>query len=142
VALRRNARIIDEIDVTVGFAELAAEMNFVRPVVNDRLVPLHFIVSLTYLGFRSLNFLTVNGRHPAVELGLLTTGRVFTPNTVDLGPDSRLMFITGPNMVSQPIFRTRWPDTHPCSAGRQIYRAAPMRPHRDSSPNGVVCTRR
>ncbi|KAG8737176.1 DNA mismatch repair ATPase msh1 [Ceratobasidium sp. 414] len=38
VALRRNARIIDEIDVTVGFAELAAEMNFVRPVVNDRFV--------------------------------------------------------------------------------------------------------
>ncbi|QRW19023.1 DNA mismatch repair protein MutS [Rhizoctonia solani] len=28
VALRRNARIIDEIDVTVGFAELAAQMNF------------------------------------------------------------------------------------------------------------------
>ncbi|CAE6457902.1 unnamed protein product [Rhizoctonia solani] len=55
VALRRNARIIDEIDVTVGFAELAAEM--------------------------SLNFLTVNGRHPAVEIGLLTSGRVFTPNT-------------------------------------------------------------
>ncbi|KAG9098321.1 DNA mismatch repair ATPase msh1 [Ceratobasidium sp. 370] len=36
VALRRNARIIDEIDVTVGFAELAAEMNFARPVVNNR----------------------------------------------------------------------------------------------------------
>ncbi|KAG9086133.1 DNA mismatch repair ATPase msh1, partial [Ceratobasidium sp. UAMH 11750] len=84
VALRRNARIIDEIDVTVGFAELAAEMNFVRPVVND-----------------SLNFLTVNGRHPAVELGLLTSGRVFTPNTVNLGPHSRLMLITGPNMAGK-----------------------------------------
>ncbi|CAE7133039.1 unnamed protein product [Rhizoctonia solani] len=84
VALRRNARIIDEIDVTVGFAELAAEMNFVRPVVNE-----------------SLNFLTVNGRHPAVEIGLLTSGRVFTPNTVDLGPDSRLMIITGPNMAGK-----------------------------------------
>ncbi|KAH7345074.1 muts domain V-domain-containing protein [Rhizoctonia solani] len=84
VALRRNARIIDEIDVTVGFAELAAEMNFVRPVVNE-----------------SLNFLTINGRHPAVEIGLLTSGRVFTPNTVDLGPDSRLMIITGPNMAGK-----------------------------------------
>ncbi|KAG8758457.1 DNA mismatch repair ATPase msh1 [Ceratobasidium sp. 423] len=84
VALRRNARIIDEIDVTVGFAELAAEMNFVRPVVNE-----------------SLNFLTVNGRHPAVEIGLLTSGRVFTPNTVDLGPESRLMVITGPNMAGK-----------------------------------------
>ncbi|KAJ1311524.1 hypothetical protein OPQ81_010008 [Rhizoctonia solani] len=84
VALRRNARIIDEIDVTVGFAELAAEMNFVRPVVNE-----------------SLNFLTVNGRHPAVEIGLLNSGRVFTPNTVDLGPNSRLMIITGPNMAGK-----------------------------------------
>ncbi|KAF8741496.1 MutS domain I, partial [Rhizoctonia solani] len=74
VALRRNARIIDEIDVTVGFAELAAQMNFARPVVDD-----------------SLNFLTVNARHPAVEIGLLNSGRVFTPNTVNLGPDSRLM---------------------------------------------------
>ncbi|CAE6422253.1 unnamed protein product [Rhizoctonia solani] len=83
VALRRNARIIDEIDVTLGFARLAAEMNFSRPAIND-----------------SLNFLTVNARHPAVEIGLLNSGRVFTPNTVDLGPDSRLMMITGPNMAS------------------------------------------
>ncbi|CAE6448129.1 unnamed protein product [Rhizoctonia solani] len=70
--------------VSVGFAELAAEMNFVRPVVNE-----------------SLNFLTVNGRHPSVEIGLLRSGRVFTPNTVDLGPDSRLMIITGPNMAGK-----------------------------------------
>jgi DNA mismatch repair ATPase MutS len=34
--LRRNARIIDELDVTLGFAELAEEMNLVRPVVNER----------------------------------------------------------------------------------------------------------
>ena len=101
VALRRNARIIDEIDVTAGFAELAAEMNFVRPVVNDRSVCRHYVspISVPYHLF-SMNFLTVNGRHPAVELGLLTSGRVFTPNTVDLGPESRLMLITGPNMVN------------------------------------------
>jgi DNA mismatch repair ATPase MutS len=34
--LRRNARIIDELDVTLGFAELAEEMNLVRPFVNER----------------------------------------------------------------------------------------------------------
>jgi DNA mismatch repair ATPase MutS len=33
--LRKNARIIDELDVTIGFAELAVEMNLVRPVVTD-----------------------------------------------------------------------------------------------------------
>jgi DNA mismatch repair ATPase MutS len=43
----------------------------------------------------------VNGRHPTVELGLLTAGRVFTPNTVSLGPSSRLHVITGPNMAGK-----------------------------------------
>ncbi|KAG8700213.1 DNA mismatch repair ATPase msh1 [Ceratobasidium sp. 395] len=83
VALRRNARIIDEIDVTVGFAELAVEMNFVRPMVNDRFVASSSSIAYRALltAYHSLNFLTVNGRHPAVELGLLTSGRVFTPNT-------------------------------------------------------------
>lgn len=35
-ALRRNARIMDEFDVTLGFATLANEMQFVRPVLDDR----------------------------------------------------------------------------------------------------------
>ena len=43
----------------------------------------------------------VNGRHPAVELGLLTSGRVFTPNTVHLHPKSPLHIITGPNMAGK-----------------------------------------
>lgn len=37
-ALRRNARIMDELDVTLGFANLATEMRFVRPVLDDRCV--------------------------------------------------------------------------------------------------------
>ena len=43
----------------------------------------------------------VNGRHPAVELGLLTSGRVFTPNSVNLRPESPLHIITGPNMAGK-----------------------------------------
>jgi DNA mismatch repair ATPase MutS len=35
-ALRRNARIMDELDVTLGFANLASEMKFVRPILNER----------------------------------------------------------------------------------------------------------
>lgn len=35
-ALRRNARIMDELDVTLGFANLANEMHFVRPTLDDR----------------------------------------------------------------------------------------------------------
>ena len=43
----------------------------------------------------------VNGRHPTVELGLLTSGRGFTPNTVTFTPDSQLHVITGPNMAGK-----------------------------------------
>ena len=33
--LRQNARIIDELDVTISFANLAEEMNFVRPEIVE-----------------------------------------------------------------------------------------------------------
>jgi DNA mismatch repair ATPase MutS len=33
--LRQNAYIIDELDVAVAFANLAEEMNFVRPEVVE-----------------------------------------------------------------------------------------------------------
>ena len=83
-ALRRNARIVDELDVTLSFANLAHEMNWIQPTVTD-----------------DLSFHVVNGRHPTVELGLLTAGRMFTPNTVTFSPESRLHVITGPNMAGK-----------------------------------------
>lgn len=46
----------------------------------------------------------VDGRHPTVELGLLTTGRVFTPNSIELSPASKLHVITGPNMAGKSTF--------------------------------------
>jgi DNA mismatch repair ATPase MutS len=52
------------------------------------------------IGF-SATYHVVNGRHPTVELGLLTAGRVFTPNTVHFTPASRLHIITGPNMAGK-----------------------------------------
>jgi DNA mismatch repair ATPase MutS len=42
-----------------------------------------------------------HGRHPTVELGLLTAGRVFTPNSVAFTPASALHVITGPNMAGK-----------------------------------------
>ncbi|KAF9270425.1 hypothetical protein L218DRAFT_993042 [Marasmius fiardii PR-910] len=82
--LRRNARVLDELDVTLAFADLAAEMNFVRPTLIDE-----------------PRYHTENGRHPSVELGLLTSGKVFTPNSVQLTPTSNLHIITGPNMAGK-----------------------------------------
>ncbi|KAI9511745.1 muts domain V-domain-containing protein [Russula earlei] len=82
--LRRNARVIDELDVALGFSSLASEMHLTRPKMTN-----------------SRSFHVVNGRHPTVEVGLLSSGRVFTPNTVSLCPDSRLHVITGPNMAGK-----------------------------------------
>ncbi|TFK57401.1 hypothetical protein OE88DRAFT_1691084 [Heliocybe sulcata] len=82
--LRRNARVIDELDATLSFATLAAELNFVRPVVTEE--PIYAVT---------------NSRHPTVERGLLTAGRVFTPNSVQIEPSSRLQIITGPNMAGK-----------------------------------------
>ncbi|GLB36353.1 putative DNA-binding domain of DNA mismatch repair MUTS family protein [Lyophyllum shimeji] len=87
LSLRRNAQILDELDVALSFAKLAAELNFVRPILtNDALLNV------------------TNGRHPTVELGLLAAGRVFTPNSVSLSPGSRLHVITGPNMAGKSTF--------------------------------------
>ncbi|KAG9047569.1 DNA mismatch repair ATPase msh1 [Tulasnella sp. UAMH 9824] len=82
--LRKNARIGDELDVASAFANLAVEMNFVRPTINE-----------------SSALDIVHGRHPTVELGLIKSGRNFVPNSVHLHPEGRLHFITGPNMAGK-----------------------------------------
>ncbi|EMD41731.1 hypothetical protein CERSUDRAFT_42929 [Gelatoporia subvermispora B] len=84
VHLRRNARILDELDVTIAFANLAQEMSFARPTIRD-----------------DTSYSVTNGRHPTVELGLLTNGRAFIPNTVSFSPSSQFHIITGPNMAGK-----------------------------------------
>ncbi|KAF8222260.1 hypothetical protein L208DRAFT_608417 [Tricholoma matsutake] len=85
--LRRNAHILDELDVALSFANLATEMNFVRPLLTEDII-----------------YKVENGRHPTVELGLLAAGRVFTPNSVQLSSGSMLHVITGPNMAGKSTF--------------------------------------
>ncbi|KAH8120262.1 muts domain V-domain-containing protein [Phellopilus nigrolimitatus] len=87
IAIRRNARIIDELDVTSAFAKLASEMKYVRPIVTE-----------------GTEFCIEKGRHPTVELGLLQTGRMFTSNSVTMSDSSRLHVITGPNMGGKSTF--------------------------------------
>lgn len=57
-----------------------------------------------YLRYMSMTYEVTNGRHPTVELGLLTSGRVFTPNSVVLERASRVHIITGPNMAGKSTF--------------------------------------
>ncbi|KAF9535820.1 MutS2 protein [Crepidotus variabilis] len=85
--LRRNAHVIDQLDVALSFAVLAEEMNFARPEVTE-----------------DLSYKVVNGRHPSVEMGLISSGRQFTPNSVYMNTSSSLHIITGPNMAGKSTF--------------------------------------
>ena len=46
----------------------------------------------------------INGRHPSVEMGLLSSGRQFIPNSVEMSSSSNLHIITGPNMAGKSTF--------------------------------------
>ncbi|CCU76148.1 DNA mismatch repair protein mutS [Blumeria hordei DH14] len=87
IKLRRNATVLDELDIACSFATLAAEKNWVRPVVNS--------------GTRHK---VVAGRHPTVESGLKSEGRGFVTNDCFVGENCRTWFITGPNMAGKSTF--------------------------------------
>lgn len=96
VKLRRNARVLDELDIATSFARLAAEQNLVRPVLNS-----------------GTGHVIVGGRHSTVEGGLREAGRTFASNDCFVGAGSsgkgsghhgRVWLITGPNMAGKSTF--------------------------------------
>jgi DNA mismatch repair ATPase MutS len=96
VTLRKNAAVLDELDVACGFAKLAEERNWTRPVVDE-----------------SFGCDIIGGRHPTVEPALTSSGRMFTPNdlslstsssTADSTTPSRIILVTGPNMAGKSTF--------------------------------------
>lgn len=89
VKLRRNAAVLDELDITTSFARLAIEQSLTRPVLNH-----------------STAHTIVGGRHPTVEGGLQEAGRSFTRNDCFVGAPShgQLWLITGPNMAGKSTF--------------------------------------
>lgn len=89
VKLRRNAAVLDELDIATSFAKLAMEQNLVRPKLNN-----------------STCHTIVGGRHPTVEGGLSEQGRGFVRNDCLVGSpsDGRLWLITGPNMAGKSTF--------------------------------------
>lgn len=90
VRLRRNAAVLDELDVAAAFARLAAEQGLVRPVLSDD----------------DARTVVVGGRHPTVEGGLREQGRSFTDNDCLVGTPGhgRLWLITGPNMAGKSTY--------------------------------------
>ncbi|KAF5004738.1 hypothetical protein FDECE_8783 [Fusarium decemcellulare] len=89
VKLRRNAAVLDELDIATAFAQLAREQNLVRPTLNN-----------------TTSHTIVGGRHPTVEGGLFEQGRSFVRNDCLVGSpkDGRVWLITGPNMAGKSTF--------------------------------------
>jgi DNA mismatch repair ATPase MutS len=87
VSLRRNAAVLDELDVACSFANLAEEQHLARPILSYGTA--HHIVG---------------GRHPTVEAGLGSEGRQFTSNDCNVGERHRILLITGPNMAGKSTY--------------------------------------
>ncbi|GJD54155.1 DNA mismatch repair protein MutS [Methylobacterium dankookense] len=83
------AEALAGLDVAQSHAELAVELDWRRPVVDD-----------------SLAFEIQGGRHPVVEAALRRAGEPFIANDCDLSGDSRgrIRLITGPNMGGKSTF--------------------------------------
>ena len=90
VKLRRNASVLDELDIATSLANLAISQNLTRPLLNS-----------------SQKSTIIGGRHPTVEGGLATQGLTFQRNDCILStsPTSgRIWLITGPNMAGKSTF--------------------------------------
>jgi DNA mismatch repair ATPase MutS len=87
VKLRRNAAVLDELDVACAFAVRAVEKGLVRPILNA-----------------GISHNIVGGKHPVVEAGLSENGRKFAPNDCLLGDNERIWLITGPNMAGKSTY--------------------------------------
>lgn len=87
VKLRRNAAVLDELDVACSFAALAEEQSWDRPKLNT-----------------GMEHKIIGGRHPTVKLGLEEQGRSFVSNDLFLGSKERVWLVTGPNMAGKSTF--------------------------------------
>ena len=79
--LQHQATILAELDVLVGFAQLAMDYNYCKPNLND-----------------GYDLLLKDCRHPVIEFQL-PAGESYIPNTIQLNKDEqRIVILTGPNM--------------------------------------------
>jgi DNA mismatch repair protein MutS len=90
--ISQKARIVAELDICAGFADLALDMNYCRPVINN-----------------SLDFDIYQGRHPVVERSMRAQkgkqdSQSFIANDCNLSPGEALWLVTGPNMAGKSTF--------------------------------------
>jgi DNA mismatch repair protein MutS len=83
------ARALAEIDLAAAFADLSAEENWCRPLVDD-----------------SRAFQIIGGRHPVVERALRRDGQPFVANDCALTDRDTpaIWLLTGPNMAGKSTF--------------------------------------
>ncbi|HJE25418.1 MAG TPA: DNA mismatch repair protein MutS [Methylorubrum populi] len=83
------AEALSGLDVAASHAELAVELAWTRPQIDE-----------------SLAFAIEGGRHPVVEAALIRAGEPFIANACDLSGDEagRIRLITGPNMGGKSTF--------------------------------------
>lgn len=84
--IARLARAAAVLDVASGLAQLAVERHYCRPTVDN-----------------SQNFDIRGGRHAVVE-ALVEHEYKYVPNDCDLGLESHLWLVTGPNMAGKSTF--------------------------------------
>ena len=82
--IQADANLLAQLDVLLGFAKIARENHYIRPIIHDNNV-----------------LKIVQGRHPVIETQL-PLGEVYVPNDVTLDSDKQqIMMITGPNMAGK-----------------------------------------
>jgi DNA mismatch repair protein MutS len=88
-AIKRMAGALALIDVTAALAELATDLGWTRPLVDD-----------------SDALAIVAGRHPVVEAALKRDGQPFVANDCDLTAEGggRILLVTGPNMAGKSTY--------------------------------------
>lgn len=83
--LQNLASVISELDVAIGFAEVAEKYRFTKPVFHEG---------------RSVKI--INGRHPVVEK--MMNKQLYVPNDCELTEEKNMMLITGPNMSGKSTY--------------------------------------
>lgn len=86
----------------MGFAQMASEMGYVRPILTEGSVASCLLWFETLIN--STEFKVVNGRHPVVEAALHSSARMFVPNSSNMTAETHLNIITGPNQGGKSTF--------------------------------------
>lgn len=82
--IQRNSGLVAQLDVAVGFSELAVSESYTRPVLNEG-----FAIDIR------------EARHPIIE-SALPLGEKYIPNDVFLDRETQqIIMVTGPNMAGK-----------------------------------------